>query len=389
MKTQAKTKELIDKLGGIKEIYNFINSKGLKISTASIYKWKKNGIPHRYRNFIIEFAGIKNITASEYFSDTDNNKNISMEINEERKISEIKSDKKTIHYSTIILFVILVTFFVYFLYLSNQTSKQLDLMDKRISTVSNSTKISNLENLVNSHSEKIDPLEGLIIKNNQLIKENKILMNDSLKEITENLSFLENNLGSYQKESGETNNLESYKTLIYLMFIKQNISNSFLWADKIIIIDKYLNREKSPENILKALQNIKLLSKENIYSKPQLKKQFFLNTDTKNDDSKTNKESNNIFYKILSFSKQFIKINKSSDLSISTNIKVKNDINEKFVDESFASILGYLDILEESSNLENNSDYISWKKNINQYILLETSIDLIINWLVTKGNFVD
>ena len=158
---------------------------------------------------------------------------------------------------------------------------------------------------------------------------------------------------------------------------------------KIIIIDNYLNREKSPANILKALQNIKLLSKDNIYSKSELKKQFFLNTDTKNDDSKTNKESNNIFYKILSFSKQFIKINKSSDLSISTNIKVKNDINEKFVDENFASILGYLDILEESSNLENNSDYISWKKNINQYILLETSIDLIINWLVTKGNFVD
>ena len=389
MKTQAKTKELIDKLGGIKEIYNFINSKGSEISTASIYKWKKNGIPHRYRNFIIEFAGIKNITASEYFSDTDNNKNISMEINEESKISESKSDKKKIHYSTIILFIILVTFFVYFLYLSNQTSKQLDLMDKRISTLSNNTKISNLENLVNSHWEKIDLIEGLIIKNNQLIKENKILMNDSIKEITENLSFLENNLGSYQKESGETNNLESYKTLIYLMFIKQNISNSFLWSDKIIIIDNYLNREKSPANILKALQNIKLLSKDNIYSKSELKKQFFLNTDIKNDDSKTNKESNNIFYKILSFSKQFIKINKSSDLSISTNIKVKNDINEKFVDENFASILGYLDILEESSNLENNSDYISWKKNINQYILLETSIDLIINWLVTKGNFVD
>ena len=389
MKTQAKTNELIDKLGGIKEIYSFITSKGSKISTASIYKWKKNGIPHRYRNFIIEFAAIKNITISEYFSNTDNNKNISMEINEESKISESKSDKKTIHYSTIILFIILVTFFLYFLYLSNQTSTQLDLMDKRISTLSNNTKISNLENLVNSHWEKIDLIEGLIIKNNQLIKENKILMNDSIKEITENLSFLENNLGSYQKESGETNNLESYKTLIYLMFIKQNISNSFLWSDKIIIIDNYLNREKSPANILKALQNIKLLSKDNIYSKSELKKQFFLNTDTKNDDSKTNKESNNIFYKILSFSKQFIKINKSSDLSISTNIKVKNDINEKFVDENFASILGYLDILEESSNLENNSDYVSWRKNINQYILLETSIDLIINWLVTKGNFVD
>ena len=312
-----------------------------------------------------------------------------MEINEESKISESKSDKKKIHYSTIILFIILVTFFLYFLYLSNQTSTQLDLMDKRISTLSNNTKISNLENLVNSHWEKIDLIEGLIIKNNQLIKENKILMNDSIKEITENLSFLENNLGSYQKESGETNNLESYKTLIYLMFIKQNISNSFLWSDKIIIIDNYLNREKSPANILKALQNIKLLSKDNIYSKSELKKQFFLNTDIKNDDSKTNKESNNIFYKILSFSKQFIKINKSSDLSISTNIKVKNDINEKFVDENFASILGYLDILEESSNLENNSDYVSWRKNINQYILLETSIDLIINWLVTKGNFVD
>ena len=94
MKTQAKTNELIDKLGGIKEIYSFITSKGSKISTASIYKWKKNGIPHRYRNFIIEFAAIKNITISEYFSNTDNNKNISMEINEESKISEVSLIKK-------------------------------------------------------------------------------------------------------------------------------------------------------------------------------------------------------------------------------------------------------------------------------------------------------
>ena len=67
MKTQAKTKELIDKLGGIKEIYNFINSKGSEISTASIYKWKKNGIPHRYRNFIIEFAAIKNCDMSNVY----------------------------------------------------------------------------------------------------------------------------------------------------------------------------------------------------------------------------------------------------------------------------------------------------------------------------------
>ena len=389
MKTQSKTKELIDKLGGIKEIYNFINSKGSKISTASIYKWKKNGIPHRYRNFIIELAAIKNVTVSEYFSNTDNSQNISREINDEEEITETKSDRKVIPYSTIILFIILVTFSVYFLYLSKQTSVQIDLMDKRISALSNNTKIRNLENLVNSHSEKLDPLEGLIIKNNQLIEENKIIMNDSLIEITKKLSYLENNLGSYQKESDGINNLESYKTLLYLMFIKQNISNSYLWSDKIIIIDNYINREKSPENILKALQNIKLLSKENIYSKPELKKQFFLNTETKNNDTKTDKQSNNIFYKILSFSKQFIKINKSSNLSISTNIKLKNDINETFVDENFTSILGYLDILEESSNLENNPDYVSWRKNINQYILLENSINLIINWLVTKGNFVD
>ena len=389
MKTQAKTKELIDKLGGIKEIYNFINSKGSEINTASIYKWKKNGIPHRYRNFIIELAATKNITVSEYFVNEDNNKNVSVEIDAESELSEIKSKGKKIPYSTIVLFIILAIISVYFLYLTKQTSVKLDFMDKKISALSNNTKITNLENIINSTSEQANLLEDLIIKNNQLIEENKLLMNDFLIRNEEKLSYLENNLGSYQKESGEIHNLESYKALIYFMFIKQNISNSFLWSDKMIIMHKYISKENPPENILKAFQNITLLSKEKIYSKPELKRQFFLNANKKNNDSKTNEQSNNIFYKIVSFSKQFIKIKKSSNISINANIKLKNDINETFVDENFTSILGYLDILEESSNLEDNSDYMSWKKNINQYILLENSINLIINWLVTKGNFID
>lgn len=389
MKTQAKTKELIDKLGGIKEIYNFINSKGSDINTASIYKWKKNGIPHRYRNFIIELAATKNITVSEYFVNEDNNKNVSVEIDAESELSEIKSKGKKIPYSTIVLFIILAIISVYFLYLTKQTSVKLDFMDKKISALSNNTKIRNLENIINSTSEQANLLEDLIIKNNQLIEENKLLMNDFLIRNEEKLSYLENNLGSYQKESGEIHNLESYKALIYFMFIKQNISNSFLWSDKMIIMHKYISKENPPENILKAFQNITLLSKEKIYSKPELKRQFFLNANKKNNDSKTNEQSNNIFYKIVSFSKQFIKIKKSSNISINANIKLKNDINETFVDENFTSILGYLDILEESSNLEDNSDYMSWKKNINHYILLEHSINLIINWLVTKGNFID
>ena len=389
MKTQAKTKKLIDKLGGIKEIYNFINSKGSEINTASIYKWKKNGIPHRYRNFIIELAATKNITVSDYFVNEDNNKNVSVEIDAESELSEIKSKGKKIPYSTIVLFIILAIISVYFLYLTKQTSVKLDFMDKKISALSNNTKIRNLENIINSTSEQANLLEDLIIKNNQLIEENKLLMNDFLIRNEEKLSYLENNLGSYQKESGEIHNLESYKALIYFMFIKQNISNSFLWSDKMIIMHKYISKENPPENILKAFQNITLLSKEKIYSKPELKRQFFLNANKKNNDSKTNEQSNNIFYKIVSFSKQFIKIKKSSNISINANIKLKNDINETFVDENFTSILGYLDILEESSNLEDNSDYMSWKKNINQYILLENSINLIINWLVTKGNFID
>ena len=48
--TNTNIKELIKELGGTNEIYTFISSKGLPLKIASIYKWKKNGIPHRYRD---------------------------------------------------------------------------------------------------------------------------------------------------------------------------------------------------------------------------------------------------------------------------------------------------------------------------------------------------
>ena len=52
--------QLIKSVGGAKSIYKYLTSKGYKINIESIYKWKVNGIPHRYRTIINEMINKNN-----------------------------------------------------------------------------------------------------------------------------------------------------------------------------------------------------------------------------------------------------------------------------------------------------------------------------------------
>jgi len=55
------TLSFIKSLGGAKSIYSFLISKNININIESIYKWKNNGIPHRYLLYIKELADSKSI----------------------------------------------------------------------------------------------------------------------------------------------------------------------------------------------------------------------------------------------------------------------------------------------------------------------------------------
>ena len=59
------TSSFIKSLGGAKGIYNYLLSKNVNINIDSIYKWKNNGIPHRYLLYIKELADNKGITLPE------------------------------------------------------------------------------------------------------------------------------------------------------------------------------------------------------------------------------------------------------------------------------------------------------------------------------------
>ena len=69
-----KTIELIKSLGGAKSIHNYLLSKNKNISIESIYKWKTNGIPYRYRSEIKELSNNNSVSIpADTFSDNNSN----------------------------------------------------------------------------------------------------------------------------------------------------------------------------------------------------------------------------------------------------------------------------------------------------------------------------
>ena len=58
------TSKLIKSLGGAKVIHSHLLSKNKNINIDSIYKWKTNGIPYRYRLYIKELIESKGLSIS-------------------------------------------------------------------------------------------------------------------------------------------------------------------------------------------------------------------------------------------------------------------------------------------------------------------------------------
>ena len=111
----TKISELIKYLGGAKHIQSYLLSKNKNITIESIYKWKKNGIPHRYRPEIKELSSNANIIlAGDSFSLNDSLENKKAEFisNTDNKESKLYMKNNNLLYLLIFITAFLLIYIV-------------------------------------------------------------------------------------------------------------------------------------------------------------------------------------------------------------------------------------------------------------------------------------
>ena len=87
---------------------------------------------------------------------------------------------------------------------------------------------------------------------------------------------------------------------------------------------------------------------------------------------------------MLNFFKIFIQIEKINNDKIKGTEIILNEISNHF-DYSLLKVLEYSKKLEKNFNINNNTEYNLWLKNLQNLARLEQSIDLIITWIIEEG----
>jgi len=363
----------IKSLGGVKAIYRYLKSKNVTINIESIYKWKNNGIPHRYLLYIKELANNQNIRIPEnIFPD-----NIGSVNNKTEIISSIETNRKNIKgYRIPILIVLLSLIIIILQFLYHHHNK------KAINE-----KIIKLENLTSSfkahdYDKKLDSINDFIIDQTILKKQHSSDIKSIYGLITTNknkLKDLEKNIGLSFNNSNKAQNfkLNKFNTiLINLIVLKENIKFSIPNLSNIDLINNYFSLIKTPDDVSLSLLNLNNLSKINLKSHKQLIDEILpilVNINNKNNKNNSNKVN------ILIYLKNLIKIRKinNNDL-INKNIIGSNIINT-------INTHNYDYILNEFKSINGNIELNEWLESINNLNILIISLDNIINWLVYKG----
>ena len=389
MTSSAEVKELIKKLGGTNKIFLFISAKGFPIKIASIYKWKNNGIPYKYRLLINELANKENIKIESNIFDNINNYKLK---NEPTQLTVLENGKqasqKSINFINYIMFFaifILLAGCLYFFYLSKNLEQKVFILDKKISLLSNNQEPLALKNKINSNSENINKLNNFLINNKKLIQDNQNLLDSSLKSIEGKFLSLNSDINSLNSSSTINGNNNSLRAIIYLFWTKENILNGNPWSSNVNFITQYINNNtNSPDDIIKSSKILIAFSNIKIISKFELRNQIeFIIKNRSKIDIKT-KTSESFIDKMLNLFKKFIQIEKiNNDKTKGTKI-ILNEISNHF-DYSLLKVLEYSKELEKNSNINNNAEYNLWLKNLQNLARLEQSIDLIITWIIEEG----
>lgn len=361
----------IKSLGGAKNIYSYLKTKKININIESIYKWKNNGIPHRYLLYIKELADNQDvIIPGNIFPE-----NIRSVNNKADIISSIDNNIKGYRIPILIVLLAFIIVLLQFLYFQNDRKA----VNEKI------LKLENLTLLFKTHDydKKLDSINNFIndqiVLNKQYSSEIKnayslnIINTKKIKELEKNIGISFNNNNKIQNSK-----LSSFNTtLINLIVLKDNIKFSIPNLSNINLINDYFSRIKTPENITLALLNLNSLSKINLKSHVQLVEEITPLLIDLNKENSNKKVSNKI--NILTYLKNMIKISKISNTEFMYNNKITSNIINNLNSHNYDYILN------EFKTVNNNVKLNEWLESINSLNILINSLDKIINWLIYKG----
>jgi len=371
------TSSFIKSLGSAKGIYTYLLSKNVNINIDSIYKWKNNGIPHRYLLYIKELADNKGIALPE---DIFPNNMVSMIkkteiISNSDSTGEEFSKKKNriILYLALVTFIVLILQFLYYQNNSKILNQKISKLENMISSIPIKDYDSELYSLHNVLDERMTLLEKHSLKIKELNTTTTTNKNE-IKNLEANIFELSNN--NYKNNTYQQNN--SAKILMHLMIIKDNIKFSNPNLNNIDLINNYFSKINTTENIKLSLININNLSKVNLKSHKEVgEKISSILININNNENYI--PDNNSKINILKYFKKLIRIRKT-DNSVFTD---KKNIHTNIINN--LAIYNYDYILNEFKSVNNNIELNHWLKDVHNLKILFESLDNIIKWLILKG----
>ena len=365
----TKISDLIKSLGGAKYIQSYLLSKNKNITIESIYKWKKNGIPHRYRPEIKELSSNANIIlAGDSFSLNDSLENKKAEFisNTDNKESKLYMKNNNLLYLLIFITAFLLIYIVYEYNNINDLKKKISHMEETLSAISD----INYDKEINSFN-KINKTQNDLIDKNSLKLDEMINENNEFKKIIKEIDIDRPNA-----KIKYTYNQNPNYILLYLMEIKNNIKFSTPDLGQISFISNYLNNIVIPEEIKLALNSLDKLNKLELKGHKRIIERINANFIKLNEPINKNNELDK---SLLNNIKKLIKITKTDN---------KTFINKK---NSYSIIINtinnynYDSSLNELNLINNNGEFDQSIQDIKHLKILYQSVNLIIKWLIFEG----
>ena len=365
----TKISELIKSLGGPKHIQSYLLSKNKNITIESIYKWKKNGIPHRYRAEIKELSNNANIIlAGDSFSRNGSLENKKAEFisNTDNKESKLYMKNNNLLYLLIFITAFLLIYIVYEHNNINDLKKKISHMEETLSTISD----INYDKEINSFN-KINKTQNDLIDKNSLKIDEMVNENNEFKKIIKEIDIDRPNA-----KIKYTYNQNPNYILLYLMEIKNNIKFSTPDLGQISFISNYLNNIVIPEEIKLALNNLDKLNKLELKGHKRIIERIDANFIKLNEPINKNNETDK---SLLNNIKKLIKITKTDNKTFINKKNSYSIIIKTINNYNYDSSLNELNLINNNGEFDQSIQDIKHLKNLYQ------SINLIIKWLIFQG----
>lgn len=367
------TETLIKSLGGAQKVYKHLLAKNNNITIESIYKWKKNGIPYRYRADIKELSAINNIKLTDNaFLDKKETQKEKTEIISELNQKKQSFLKKNIALYLLIIFPIFLFIYIYYAHTNiTKLEKKIIEMEEIVSSqlLSDAKEEINSIHVMNKEQDKL-------IKSNTLKIEDLNTVSQSIKGLVNKIEKETSNILLDQGQSINSKQLNSIYILLYLIDIKNDIKFSNPNLNQFNRIKSYLNNVNKPQyailalNQLNKLSLIELKSHNSIINEVNNKVLIYNNvSNNKNDTKKT----------LLNKFKNLIKVSKID----TDTVNYKNKFDSKII--NLLNNHNYEKSIYELNLINKNGELNKIIQDLSNLKILYESINVIIKWLIFEG----